>query len=44
MPKFSVYIEISKKLKSMAVSVQNLFLKFPDRISNKIGNVRRGLQ
>ena len=29
MSKFSVYVEISKKLKSMAVSVQNLLLKFP---------------
>ena len=30
MPKFSVYIEISNILKSMAISDQNLLLKFPD--------------
>ena len=44
MPKFSVYIEISKKLKSMAVSVQNLLLKFPYPIYHKIGNMRSRLQ
>jgi hypothetical protein len=44
MAKFSVYIEISNKLKSMAISDQNLLLKFPDAICHKIGNMRRGLQ
>ena len=44
MPKFSVYKEISKKLESMAVSVQNLLLKFPYPIYHKIGNMRSRLQ
>ena len=44
MPKFSVYVEISKKLKSMAISVQNFLLKFPDSRSHKIGNMRCELQ
>lgn len=44
MAKFSVYIEISNKLKSMAICVQNLLLKFPDSIFHKIGNMRSGLQ
>ena len=44
MAKFSVYIEISKKLESMAVSVQNLLLKFPYPIYHKIGNMRSRLQ
>ena len=43
MPKFSVYIEISKKLKSMAISVKNFLLRFPDSICHKIGNMRCGL-
>ena len=44
MPKFSVYLEISKKLKSMAINVQNLLSKFSDSICHKIGNMRCELQ